>query len=464
MAGRDIARLAGILPPLGIASLSAFLDTRGCASEIVDYSAHPDSDARVVAYLREERPAFIGLSCTTSTFLDGIRIAKLAKSALPGVRTLFGGPHVSALREQVLVDFPDVDLVVAGEGEEALSELMESGGEDPSAIRGLVHRLADGEARFTGFRERGVVLDSLPFPAYEKLQGYPTDYALPIFSYPRAPATSAVSSRGCPYSCDYCDRSVFGNTYRFNSAEYMHAHMAYLKQRFGIAHIAFYDDQFTLRRKRVSDFLDLLENKPLGMSYNCVVRAEHVDEELCVRLKRTGCWMVSLGIETGDQDLMESHNRHVSLDKVAFTIRMMKKAGLRVKGLVMMGLPGETPETIRRTQEYVFSLPVDEFNLAKFTPFPGAPLYRHIRELGEFDERWEQMDCMNFVFVPKGMTKDQLQTLFTQFYRAHYMRPKVLWDYFTMTWRSPHSWGRFARNLPAFMAFARSGQRIAQES
>lgn len=463
MAGRDIARLAGILPPLGLASLSAFVDARGFASQIVDYSAHPDSDQRVVSYLRDERPAFIGLSCTTSTFLDGVRIARLAKSVLPEVRTLFGGPHVSALREQVLIDFPDVDMVVAGEGEQTLADIMESGAEEPAAIRGLVYRQTDGEVRFTGYPEHAVVLDSLPFPAYEKLEGYPGDYALPLFSYPRAPGTSAISSRGCPYSCDYCDRSVFGQTYRFNSPEYLYAHMAYLKQRFGIAHITFYDDQFTLRRKRVVDFLDLLENKPLGMTYNCVVRAEHVDEELCVRLKRTGCWMVSLGIETGDQNLMESHNRHINLGGLADTIRLMKKAGLRVKGLLMIGLPGETEETIRRTQEYVFSLPVDEFNLAKFTPFPGAPLYRHIRELGEFDERWELMDCMNFVFVPKGMTKDQLQSLFTQFYRAHYARPKVLWDYFTMTWRSPHSWSRFARNLPAFLSFARSGQRIAQE-
>ncbi len=463
MAGRDIARAAGILPPLGIASVSSFLARRGLSSRIIDYSAFPDSDGRVAEYLRDERPATVGLSCTTSTFLDGVRIAKLAKSVLPGVCVMFGGPHVSALKERILSEFPEIDLVVAGEGEETLSEVMESGGDDLGSIKGLVYREASGEVCFNGFREDGLEMDSLPYPAYEKLDGYPERYMLPIFSYPSPPGTSALSSRGCPYSCDYCDRSVFGQGYRFNSPEYLYSHMAYLKERFGIRHVTFYDDQFTAHRRRVDTFLDLLSDKPLGMTYNCIVRADHVDYDLLVKLKKTGCWMVSLGIETGDQDLLTMHNRKVNLDRLSDKIRLMKKAGLRVKGLLMIGLPGETEETVRKTKALVFSLPVDEINLAKFTPFPGSPLYQNIRDLGEFDEDWERMDCMHFVFVPKGMTKERLQILFKDFYKSHFKRPKVLWDYCTMTWRSPHSWSRFAKNLPAFIRYARSDQRIGHE-
>ena len=126
----------------------------------------------------------------------------------------------------------------------------------------------------------------------------------------------------------------------------------------------------------------------------------------------------------------------------------------------MMGLPGESVASITRSMDYVFSLPLDDFNLAKFTPFPGAPLYDHIHELGQFDEDWEKMDCMNFVFIPKGMEKEQLEKLFLEFYKAHYKRLNVLWGYATMLWKSPDSWKRFAGNFMRFLKFAISNKRI----
>ncbi len=147
---------------------------------------------------------------------------------------------------------------------------------------------------------------------------------------------------------------------------------------------------------------------------------------------------------------------------LAATIRMIKRAGIRVKGLLMMGLPGESEASIRRSMDYVFSLPVDDFNLSKFTPFPGSPLYETIHELGSFDEDWEQMDCMHFLFVPQGMTRERLEVLFTEFYKRHYTRPKVLLGYAAMLWRSPDSWRRFAGNLGDFLRFARSSRRIAE--
>jgi hypothetical protein len=125
-------------------------------------------------------------------------------------------------------------------------------------------------------------------------------------------------------------------------------------------------------------------------------------------MKAAGCWMVSLGIETGDERLLAEHRQHADLDRIAGTIRTIKRAGIRTKGLLMMGLPGETEASIRRSMDYVFSLPIDDFNLTKFTPFPGSPIYETIRELGDFDEDWEKMDCMHFQFVAKGMTPELL--------------------------------------------------------
>ena len=133
--------------------------------------------------------------------------------------------------------------------------------------------------------------------------------------------------------------------------------------------------------------------------------------------------MASLGIETGDPELFAQHRQNADLDMLAEKIRMIKAAGIRAKGLLMMGLPGESRGVIRRSMDYVFSLPIDDFNLAKFTPFPGSPLYETIHDLGSFDEDWEQMDCMQFHFVPQGMDTERLEELLPQFYKRHFQRP-----------------------------------------
>jgi radical SAM superfamily enzyme YgiQ (UPF0313 family) len=447
------------MPPLGLASIAAFLDRRGLQAEIVDCYADPaNADRLIVERLRALRPAFIGFSCTTSSFLDGVRIAELAKAELPEIRSVFGGAHVSALKERVLADYPAVDFVIAGEGEETLAELMEQEG---AAVPGVVLRTG-GAIRFNGYRSQGLELDTLPFPAYEKLAGYPQAYQLPIFNYPKAPNSSCISSRGCPYTCSYCDRSVFRRSFRWNSAGYLYEHLKYLRERFGIRHVNFYDDQFTFQRKRVEEFCRLMIDAPLGMTYNCAVRAEHIDFELLRLMKTAGCWMVSLGIETGDPELLAKHRQNPDLDMLAEKIRLIKRAGIRTKGLLMMGLPGENEASIRRSMDYVFSLPIDDFNLAKFTPFPGTPIYENVHELGTFEEDWEKMDCMHFQFVPHGMTRERLEELFTLFYKSHFQRPRVLLGYAAMLWKSPDSWRRFAGNLGSFLRFARSSRRLGE--
>lgn len=459
-AGNDIARLANIMPPIGLASLAAWLDQQGFETTLVDCYANPQALAHIREVLQDLRPSFLGLSCTTSSFRDGVRIAELAKSLLPSIKTVVGGPHISALKAGSLNGFPAVDFGVVGEGEETLAELAGGGWEQPAAVKGLVYREADGSPVFTGYRDRLLDLDRLPFPAYHKLDGYPAAYKLPIFNYPRAPNSSCVSSRGCPYSCTYCDRSVFGKSFRYNSADYMVAHVRYLQDRFGVRHINFYDDQFTFNRQRVEDFARQLMDLRLGITYNCAARAEHLDEDLLRRMKASGCWMISLGIETGDPELLAQHRQRADLDLLRGRILMIKRAGIRVKGLLMMGLPGESEASAHRSMDYVYSLPIDDFNLTKFTPFPGSSIYERIRDLGEFNEDWEKMDCMHFLFIPKGMNRAQLERLFQEFYRRHFMRARVLWDYLTMAWRSPDSWLRFWLGAGSFLRFAFSNRRL----
>lgn len=466
-AENDISRMANIMPPLGLASISAYLSSHGLDNDIIDCYAHPNSDQHIISYLREHRPLFIGFSCTTSSFYDGERLARLAKEIVPQIKTVFGGVHVSAVRESVLEQYSAIDYCVVGEGEETLRLLLQTPDNQVAAVAGLVFRKPDSTIVFTGRRTELLDLDSLPFPAYDKLAGYPEAYSLPIFNYPRVPNGSCLSSRGCPYSCSYCDRSVFARSFRYNSADYLYRHVVFLKERYNLRHLNFYDDQFTFNRRRVADFCRKVIENPLHITFNCAARAEHLDYELLLLMKAAGCWMISLGIETGDQELLAAHRQNPDLEMMREKILLIKKAGIRVKGLLMMGLPGESEASIARSKEYVFSLPIDDFNLAKFTPFPGSPVYRQIKDsngaMGRFDEDWEKMDCMQFQFVPRGMARERMEELFIDFYRTHFKRPRVIWGYVTMLWKSPDSWMRFVRNLGSFLRFAFTNKRIGEK-
>jgi radical SAM superfamily enzyme YgiQ (UPF0313 family) len=462
---QNVARVVNIMAPLGLLSLAAWLDKAGHQTKIHDCYAFPGDDDQIYRYLTEERPDFIGFSTTTSSFLDGIRLATKAKEVLPSVHVVFGGVHMSALRDHLLEDFPIIDYGVVGEGEEVLRELVEANGQGLRGITGLIFR-EQGRVIFNGLRTSLIDMDTLPFPAYEKLQGFPDSYCLPIFSYPKAPNTTVITSRGCPYTCSYCDRSVFQRTYRYNSPQYMMNYLMYLQQRFNIKHVNIYDDTFTLHRQRVIEFCELKIASGLQMTFNCAARTEQLDSAMLALLKNAGCWMISLGIETGDPELLKKHRSYLPnkemenpLENIRTTVHLIKKAGIRVKGLFMLGLPGETEESIAKSMEYVFSLPLDEFNLSKLTPFPGAPMYGNIREHGTFAEDWGLMNAANFTFVPAGFTKEILEERHLEFYRRYFSRPKVLLNYATMIWKSPDSWRRFVKDLPTFLRFTKKADK-----
>jgi len=450
---KDISAVFNLMPPLGIMSIAAYLEARGVESEIIDCYAVPVADEVLVARIIERAPEVVGFSATTSSFLEGYRIAELLKRQAPQIKIVFGGAHSCSVGVALLDAFPAIDYLVLGEGEATFYELLASGFREVATIAGVGFR-REGRGVLSAVRENIADLDTLPFPAYHKLPGFPRLYNLPLFSYPKAPNTSIISSRGCPYHCSYCDRSVFQRGFRFNSPAYVYEHMHYLHREFGIRHVFFYDDLFTFDRGRVTELCRLLTEKKLPVTYNCIARLEHVDRELVDFLKKSGCWQVNFGIESGDPAVLKRHRKFMELDDVGRKLKLVKEAGMRVKGLFMLGLPGENEEAIRRTIDYAISLPLDEINVTKFTPFPGAPIYEKIREQGEFDEQWPAMNCMNFVFVPHGMTRQQLEELYNLFIRSFYRRFRIYHGYAKMLWQSPHSITLFLRNLPEIVRFA----------
>lgn len=447
----DKSETAIRMAPNGLLSMAAYLEQRGIGTEIHDCRgpAKRIGTGGVLSRVRDFRPSLVGFTAVTSSFPDANLQAEAIKQAHPDVRIVVGGVHVSALRGGILERFPAIDLVVTGEGEQALYQLASGAG--PETVQGLVYR-DGGRIRDNGIRTDLVDLDTLPFPAYDKLEGYPGGFEAALFNYPKAPTATIISSRGCPYQCSYCDRSVYRRSFRYNSAEYLYAHMAFLKERFGIRHVFFYDDLFTFNRERIEKLCGMLRSRPLKMTFNCAVRVGHADDDLLRMLKAAGCWMVSLGIESGAPEILARHKTKVDFSEMRSTVKRIQKAGIRAKGLFMMGLPGETEETIRMTTDFISGLELDDMNMTKFTPFPGSPIYQRIHDEGTFEEQWELMNCLNFVFVPKGIaSRERLDELYKQFLRQFYTGRNWVRKFGPLLFRSPHSTLRLLRNMPVYL-------------
>jgi len=453
---KDITATANRMAPLGLLSIAAWLEREGHAVFVHDCLGPrgPKNNAAHAEAVLGRRPDLVGFSATTSGFLDGYDLAGRIKTARSEVQTVFGGVHVSSLGASLLEDFEHIDFLCLGEGEVTLAEL--AAGRPPERIDGLIRR-DDGRPAINPPRSVFTDLDALPFPAYDKLEGFPKGYHLPLFSYIQSPGATMVTSRGCPYQCSYCDRSVFKRSYRFNSAEYIYEHMRYLRKRFGVRHINIYDDLFTANRRRTIALCELLIRKPLGMQFNCAIRVGQTDEELLKVLKKAGGLMLSLGIETGDPDLLEFHKPGIHADDIRDTVRQIQANHLRVKGLFMMGLPGETEESIQKTSDYVMSLDLDDMNMSKFTPFHGAPIWPRISEFGTFEEDWKKMNCINFVFVPKGIDSiEKLDQLYNRHVKRFYTSPQWRRKFMKRLWQHRKSLMYLAAHFPSFLAARRN--------
>jgi anaerobic magnesium-protoporphyrin IX monomethyl ester cyclase len=456
----DFSVLANRMPPIGILQLASWLEKHGHPTAVHDCLG-PHAPAGIEAnaeIVLATDPELVGFSATTAGFMDAFEIAAYIKRRRPTVRIVFGGVHVSSIGGPILGQFPEIDYLCIGEGEGAILDLAD--GKAPKDIANLVFREGERIAA-NPRRDRIRDLDELPFPAYEKLAGFPYGYHLPLFAYERHPGATMITSRGCPYTCSFCDRTVFERLYKINSARYVYEHMKHLRDHYGVLHINFYDDLFTAQKRRVTELCRLLIDRPLGMQFNCAIRTGHTSDEMLRMLKKAGALMVSMGIESADPGMMERHKTGVSLDEVKNTVKQIHAAGLRAKGLFIFGLPGETPETIKASSDFVLSLDLDEMNMTKFSPMYGAPIWQECVSgngdaCGEFDEDWRLMNCLNFVYKPQGFeSREQMDALYNWHVRRYYDSKGYRRRFARRLWQHRWSLWHMVKNLPAIIQAAR---------
>jgi radical SAM superfamily enzyme YgiQ (UPF0313 family) len=417
------------IPGIGTLVLAAVVRAAGHRVHVVDGKRTGTPVEEVARRVAALDPDHVGISATTISIHNAARIAARVKALVPRAVVTVGGPHVSALPGRTLAMFPGFDYGVVGEGEGPYPDLLArlAAGADPRGVPGLVHR--DGETVRANPRAPyldGEELDRLPEPAWDLVADFPLRFQPNVFNYRATPVASVVTSRGCPFSCTFCDRSTSCRRGRFHGVDYVVAMCRRLEQ-LGVRHVLFYDDLFTVSRRRVAELCERFLAEGFRFTWSCNSHPNLLDAAHLRLMRRAGCWQIAYGIESGSQRVLDVVKREVRIPRMLDTLRETRAAGIRTKGLLMMGHPTEGEDSLEDTVRLLRTAPLDLAQVTKFTPYPGTPSYPTIRAHGRFDEDWERMNAMNWVFVPHGLAAERLERWFRRAYRAFYSRPDVLW-------------------------------------
>jgi anaerobic magnesium-protoporphyrin IX monomethyl ester cyclase len=426
----NLAGAGSFVPPLGLCQLAAITQREGHETHIIDAPTEGLPHEQVLEKIQEYKPDIVGITAVTMTVLMAGELAKMVKKADKNIVTVVGGPHVSALPEDSLERFPSIDYIVVGEGEETLLELInrwEQGG-DPADIRGIAYR-SHGSIKTTPDRPFIEDLDGLPFPAWGMLSGFPQVYNLQVQSIGNLPSTSVCTSRGCPGRCTFCDRRVFGNRFRANRAEYVINLIKYLYYHHGVRDIQFEDDFFTLHRKRLYEICEELIRLDLDLTWSCQARVKSVNPDMLSKMKQAKCWSVLFGVESGNQGVLDTMRKEVTLEDISKAVTYTSEAGILSKGFFITGNVGETKETLKETRDFVMNNKFDDISLHYLCPFPGSIVYEVADQYGTFDKDWTKMNFYNAVFVPKGLTEKDLIRHTKLTYLRFYIRLKTIYNY-----------------------------------
>lgn len=368
-----------VTPPLGLGYLAAAVRQHGHEVDILDLAKERLDANHGAAAARRLEPDLVAVSILSTAYLPVRDLVVALNRLLPGVPLVVGGPHVTAMAGNTLTDL-GVELGVVGEGELAFPELVDrlAAGSGLEGIPSLC-RLVDGEVSCS---ERSVFLrdlDSLPFPAWDLMD--PRTYPdLPHqMLHKKFPVAPVMTSRGCPFDCTFCaSTTLWGRGWRTRSPENVVDEIEMLVKDYGVKEIHFEDDNFTLKASHAAAVCEEILRRGLDIVW-CTpngVRVDSLNDELLVLMRRSGCYGLGFGIESGSQRVLDFNHKKLDLAKVADSIAMVKRHGIETHGFFIIGLPGETEETIRETIRFACHARLDRANFALLAPLPGSDVFR----------------------------------------------------------------------------------------
>jgi radical SAM superfamily enzyme YgiQ (UPF0313 family) len=346
--------------------------------------------------------------------------------------TVIGGPHPTVDPSGTMERFGGtLDFAFSGEAETGFPRLLDCldvGSNDYASVPGLIWR----KGASVTVNQKALVddLDLLGSPAWDLIrpETYPEAQHGAFFkNFPIAPI---MVTRGCPYPCTFCAGNlVSGKKIRRRSAENVLEEIKTLKEKYGIREFHIIDDNFTMDKEYTKDFLRKLKALDLGMSWSTPngVRMDALDEEMLKLMKETGLYMISLGIESGSDEVLALMKKGITTSDIRGHIRMIDKAGIDMAGFFILGFPGETAETIKKTIDFASELPLKRANFFTYLPFPGTESYRLLEASGELkDVDWESFYFTNAAFVPRGLNRKELKAMHRLAFARFYLRPGII--------------------------------------
>jgi len=413
------------LPPLGILYVAAVLEKENHEVSVLDLNVTPSLLSKELT----NKPDIVGITATTPLIKEAWRIARLCKSK--GISVIMGGPHVSALPEETIKK-GYVDVVVRHEGEETVKELCRHW-PNYGKVRGISYKVKE-KIVHTPDRELNFKLDELPFPAYHLLReisAYSTPQ--PVLSKHKKTLT-IITSRGCPYHCNYCYKGVFGDRWRAHSAQYVIKLWEYLVNEFKIEEVGVEDDTFNLDEKRVEEICDGLEKRKIKTLWTTAqgMRADRINKRLLAKMKKVGFYRTGFGIESGSQERVNLIGKNLDLKKVTKAVKACRDLGIECMGYFIIGNSQENQKTMQETIDFAIKLDPDIAHFTIANPLPGSPLFEEIKKKGKFlIEDWNLYGYTRgrCFFEMDGVKRGLVERMWRRAYRSFYLRPKIIFRF-----------------------------------
>ncbi len=355
-------------------SLGGYLKRQGFSVEVIDAPFLDMGVTETIEEIRRLNPMVIGLSIPmTLVVYESVEFLKVMRKSFPDTPIICGGIHPTLVPEDTVLH---CDAVVVGEGELTTEEILNriKEGRDFHDVAGICYLGEHGKPAFTSPRTPAASLDELgppdwsliPFKKWAEVVSLPLDnkFTMPI-----------NSSRGCPFNCAFCaNERLTGRRVRFRAVDAVVDEMERAVREYGVDRFFFQDEVFTIDADRVERFCDELDKRGLDVKWNCQTRADCIKEETVARLKRSGCTRIGFGLESADPEILRIMRKQLDLDKVRETVRACKKHGVFVSLSLLVGVPGETPESIRRSLEFLKECTPDVVTCFEFMPYPAIEL------------------------------------------------------------------------------------------
>jgi radical SAM superfamily enzyme YgiQ (UPF0313 family) len=432
--------------PLGLGYLAAALEGAGHTVTIYDAVVE---EVSIQDVLDGERYDLVGITSTTPLIYEAWAVAALAKER--GIPTILGGPHPTLLPEESMRR-PEVDMVLRGEGEDAVVELVAAleAGKDLRQIGSLSWKRPDGEIVHNPLGQVPDDIDRFPFPAHHlmKIDRYTNLQPLTDGLDPDARAYTIITSRGCPYNCIYCSKAITGRTWRPRSPASVLAEWRWLVRDLGATEIGVTDDVMTLDLDRAKEICrGLIDQGLTEVPWITIhgIKAGNTDGELLHLMKKAGCKRVGFGVESGNQRVLDTIKKQQTTDEVRRAFFDARTAGLQTMGFFIFGLPGETEETMDDTIQLALELDPDLANFMIAAPYPGTEMYEMILDGGRlFTRDWSDFAIHDerARFEIGEVTKELVERKWHEAYRRFYLRPGRV----ARRLSSPDTW----RRLPTY--------------